>query len=47
MRGHFKFQYKELNWTAPNQITPNQTMQSQTKTCTAILSCEIRALIGY
>jgi hypothetical protein len=26
---------KGPNWTAPNQIALNQTMQSQTKTCIA------------
>jgi len=36
-----------MNWTAPNRITPNRTMRSQTKACTAISSCEICALTGY
>jgi hypothetical protein len=38
MWGHLKFAYKALNWTAPNWITLNQTMQSQTKSCIAMLS---------
>lgn len=34
------------NWTAPNRITLNQTMWSQTKAC-IIKSSEICALLGY
>jgi hypothetical protein len=30
-----KFVYETLNQTAPNQITLNQTIQSQTKACIA------------
>ena len=35
-----------LNWTTPNQITLNWTMQSQTKACIA-KSCEVCALLRY
>ena len=39
MRGHLKFAYEALNWTAPNGIALNQTVQSQTTACIAKLSC--------
>ena len=34
-----------LNQTVPNQITQTQAIQSQTKACSAKLSCEISALL--
>jgi hypothetical protein len=37
--GRLKFAYEVSNWTVPNQITLNWTMQSQTKACVAKLSC--------
>jgi len=39
MWGCFKFEYE-----APNQMTVNQTMRSQTKACITKLSCQICAL---
>ena len=45
--GGLKFAYEALNWTAPNWITLNQTLQSQTKACITKLSCELCALLGY
>jgi hypothetical protein len=39
--------YEEPNWTAPNRIAFNWTMQSQTKECLTTLSCEICSLLGY
>jgi len=35
MCGHLAFAYDALNQTMPNQFTLNQTMQKQTKACTA------------
>jgi hypothetical protein len=34
-----KFAYEVSNWTSPNQIALNWTMQSQTKASIAKLSC--------
>jgi len=36
-----------LNHAAPNCITLNQTMQSQTRACIAKSSCEICTLLGH
>jgi hypothetical protein len=36
-----------LNWTSPNWNAQNWTTRSQTKACSAKLSCEICALLGY
>jgi len=42
----YKFVYEALNQTAPNWITLNQTMWSQTKACIA-KSCEVCALVRH
>jgi len=41
-----KFMHNAPNWTTPNQITLNWTMQSQTKDYIA-KSCKVWALLGY
>ena len=46
MSGHLKLAYEVPNWTAPNQMALNLTMQRQTKAYTAI-SCGICAFLGY
>ena len=47
VRGCLKFAYKAPKQTAPQRITINQTMKSQTKACIANSSCEICALLRY
>jgi len=45
--GGLKFTYEALNQTAPNSITLNQALQSQTKACITKSSCGLCALLGY
>jgi len=47
MWSQLKFVSKARNWTMPNQIALNWTMQSQTKACITKSSCEICALLRY
>jgi len=47
MSGHLKLAYGAPNWTAPNQMALNLTMQSQAKACITILSCGMCACLGY
>jgi hypothetical protein len=47
MSGHLKFAYEALKQTAPNQITLNLTIRSQTYACITKSSCEMHALLGY
>lgn len=44
---HFKFAYKVPNQTTPNLIALNQTMQNQSKVCTAKSPYAICALVRY
>jgi hypothetical protein len=47
MRGHLKFTYEALNWTAANRFALNWTMQTQTKACIAKSSWDICAFKRY